>query len=76
MTLQNRKALFESLQKATRAALAMRIIPDGADKPLDPLPATVEIDPDDTSESDLWDKLMPEYRGLLKAKVENKQRYE
>jgi len=54
----------------------MKVIPDGSDKPLEPLPVSVEIDPDDSSEVVLWDKLMPEYKGLLNAKVENKQRYE
>lgn len=65
-----------SLLKTKRALLSMKVIPDGSDKPLDPLPVSVEIDPDDTSEVTLWDKLMPEYKGLLNAKVENKQRYE
>jgi hypothetical protein len=61
---------------ATKAALSMKVIPDGADKPLPPLPAMVEIDPEDTSEIALWDRLMPEYKGLLNAKIEKKRRYE
>ncbi len=63
------------LNKARRAAFSMRVIPDGADKPLPGLPLTVEIDPQDEGESTLWDRLMPKYQGLLKAKVKNKQRY-
>lgn len=61
--------------KIMRAALAMRIIPDGADKPLPELPLTVEIDPQDDGEVKLWNKLMPQYRGMLNAKVKNKKRY-
>ena len=61
--------------KIMRAALAMRIIPDGADKPLPELPQTVEIDPQDDGEVKLWDRLMPKYRGMLNAKVKNKKRY-
>ena len=62
--------------RALRAALAMRVIPDGADKPLPPLPQTVEIDPQDNGEVKLWNKVMPKYRGLLNATVKNKQRYQ
>lgn len=71
------KLLFERLQSIKRKALAMRIIPDGADKPL--IPATSadsEIDPEDTGETALWDRLMPKYRGILNATVVNKQRYD
>lgn len=69
--------LRDSLIKIGRAAFAMRIIPDGADKPL--LPATQadsEIDPEDDGEAKLWDRLMPKYRGLLNAEVINKQRFD
>ncbi len=59
-----------------RAALAMRIIPNGADKPLPELPLVVEIDPEDDGEVKLWDRVMPKYRGLLNATVKNKQRYD
>lgn len=69
--------LSELLQRIKRAALAMRVIPDGADKPLPAAsPAASEIDPDDDGESKLWDRLMPKYRGLLKAKVINRQRFD
>ncbi len=61
--------------KIMRAALAMRIIPDGADKPLPELPLTVEIDPQDDGEVKLWDRLMPKYRGMLNAKVKKKKRF-
>jgi hypothetical protein len=63
------------LRTIRRAALAMRVIPDGAEKPLPPH-ANAEIDPDDDSEAVLWDRLMPKYRGLLNATVINKQRYD
>lgn len=72
----NKKHLSFIVMKAKRVALSMKIIPDGSDKPLPPLPLTVEIDPHDTGEVKLWDRLMPAYRGLLNAKVKNKQRYE
>ena len=62
--------------QAHKAALAMRVIPDGADKPLPAPVTTVEIDPEDDGEVELWDRLMPKYRGLLNARVKNKQRYE
>lgn len=54
----------------------MKVIPDGADKPLEPLPGTVEINAEDKSATVLWNELMPEYKGLLDAIVENKQRYD
>lgn len=76
--MSDRRAwLAEQLMKIRRAAFAMRIIPDGADKPLVPaLPSASEIDPEDEGEVKLWDRLMPKYRGLLNAKVINKQRFD
>lgn len=73
----NRVWLAERLAHIRRAAFAMRIIPDGANKPL--IPATQadsEIDPEDDGEVKLWDRLMPKYRGLLNAEVINKQRFD
>lgn len=61
---------------AMRAMLAMRVIPNGADKPLPELPAEVDIDPDDKSAERLWDKYMQKYKGMLNATVKNKQRFE
>jgi hypothetical protein len=71
-----RRLSLSNLFKAKKAALGMRVIPDGADKPLPPLPATVEIDPDDDGEVKLWDRLMPKFRGILNARVKNKQRFD
>lgn len=62
--------------QARRVTLAMRVIPDGANKPLPTPVISVEIDPDDDGEVKLWDRLMPKYRGLLNARVKNKQRYD
>lgn len=72
----NRSMLSQRLIKIAKAAFAMKVIPDGADKPPPALPANVEIDPDDEGEVRLWDRLMPEYRGMLKATVINKQRFD
>lgn len=52
---------------------SMKIIPDGADRPL---PLATDADAEVT-EADakraiaLWDELMPDYAGLLNAKVVN-----
>lgn len=62
--------------QAHRALLAVRVIPNGADKPLPPPVHQVEIDPEDDGEVKLWNRLMPKYRGLLNAIVTNKKRYE
>lgn len=70
-----RRLSLANLFKAKKAALAMKVIPDGADKPLPPLPAIVEIDPEDDGEVKLWDRLMPKFRGILNARVKNKQRF-
>ncbi len=72
----NRAYLILQRLKAMRAALAMRIIPNGADLPLPGLPMTVEIDPDDDGEVKLWDRVMPKYRGLLNASVKNRKRFD
>jgi hypothetical protein len=69
-------ARWLDLFRARKAALAMRVIPDGADKPLLPPEPTVEIDPEDDGAERLWDRLMPEYKGLLDADVVNRQRYD
>ncbi len=66
----------EQRVSAARAAFALRVIPNGADKPLPELPLNVEIDPEDMGEVELWDRLMPKYKGLLNASVKNKQRYD
>lgn len=63
------------LARTKAVMLAMRVSPNGHDQPLPPLPP-VEIDPEDDSEQKLWDKLMPKYRGLLRAQVKGKRRYE
>lgn len=70
----NRDLILQRI-RVMRAALAMRVIPEGADKPLPELPPVVEIDPDDDGEVKLWDRLMPKFRGMLNATVKNKQRY-
>lgn len=70
----NRDLILQRI-RAMRAALAMRVIPEGADKPLPELPPVVEIDPADDGEVKLWDRLMPKFRGMLNATVKNKQRY-
>ena len=69
------KGFIQQRMQIMRAALAMRVIPEGADKPLPELPPVVEIDPADDGEVKLWDRLMPKYRGMLNATVKNKQRY-
>jgi hypothetical protein len=78
--MQKRKigksVIQRSLLNTKRALLSMKVIPDGADKPLEPLPGTVEINAEDKSATVLWNELMPEYKGLLDAIVENKQRYD
>jgi len=61
---------------AKKTALSMKVIPDGADKPLPPPATSVEFDPADDAEVKLWNRLMPKYRGLLNARVRNKQRYD
>lgn len=50
---------------------AMRIIPDGADKPLPLTPYDeAEITPADVRRAiRKWNELMPEYAGILEAKI-------
>jgi len=56
---------------------SVRFIPKGADEPLPPVPNQVEITPEDVEKAIAdWDKNMPQYAGMLKAKVENKRDYD
>lgn len=64
------------LIRAKQVALSMKVIPDGADKPLPPPVTSVDFDPADDGEVKLWDRLMPKFRGLLNAQVKNKQRFD
>ncbi|MCB9172337.1 MAG: hypothetical protein H6637_05375 [Ardenticatenales bacterium] len=46
------------------------VTPEGADRPLLPLPATVTITDAEKDEAfETWDDLMPEYAGLWDAEV-------
>ena len=47
---------------------AARIIPEGANEPLPPVPSTVDItDADIERAIAKWDRILPDYRGLLDA---------
>ena len=62
---------------ASNGYKALRIIPDGADDPPLPIPATVEISDKEIDQAlATWDKQMPEFAGLLDAEVVHKERYE
>ena len=53
---------------------ALRIIPDGADKPGLPMPDTVEYTPDDLERmAALWDSINPAAAGLLQSPVINRR---
>jgi hypothetical protein len=55
---------------------SLRIIPEGADKPLAyPTDQDAIITKDDVLRAlRTWDKVMPEYKGLLKAELRNATR--
>jgi hypothetical protein len=54
---------------------AVRFIPDGADDPIPPAPTGVALDIDDADEAaDFWDEIMPEYAGMLRARIKNSNR--
>ena len=73
--MSKKKEFIDRVNKIRRALFSMKVIPDGAEKPLPGLPLEVEIDPQDDGEVQLWDRLMPKYRGMLNAKVKNKKRF-
>lgn len=53
---------------------AVRFIPDGANEPMIPIPAEVEISDNEIDQAvALWDELMPDFAGLLDAEVINKR---
>lgn len=57
------KAAFGSVKMQSA-----RFIPKGADDPLLPVPETLELSAQDIDDAlDYWDKLMPEYRGMLRT---------
>jgi len=62
-------ATVEDVDRAFRAVEdAIRVVPKGADQPLPPVPARVEISEEDVIRAiRLWDELMPEYAGMLEA---------
>jgi len=52
------------------------IKPRGANEPLPPVPGNVEITESDIQEAlDQWDRLMPEYAGMLSADVQGRTDY-
>jgi hypothetical protein len=79
MNKQQAKELLRAAVKRLAAIdlHAVRIIPNGADEPLPPIPNEVIITPSDVSVAVAdWDKTMPERRGKLTAKVINQRDYD
>lgn len=63
--------------RALRIHKRVKIIPDGADEPLTPVPETVTITDTDIERALAeWDALMPEYIGLLNATVVNGDQFD
>ena len=72
--MENKLRLIEILDNVYRKMKRIRIIPDGADQPLPPVPGIVEVDEGDLDVmSAAWDETMPDYAGLLDAEVINRQ---
>lgn len=66
------EALNQGSDRAMRIQRRVKLIPDGADEPLTPVPNTVDIS---DADADLairdWNRLMPDYVNLLDATVIN-----
>ena len=59
------------------ASKAVRIVPEGAEDTLPDIPGEVAWSDADHERADaLWDRLMPEYRGMLDADVTGKTDYD
>jgi len=68
------RAVFAGSKGQYKAA---RFIPDGADDPLLPIPDEVTFtDAEIDAAIATWDRLMPEYRGMLGAEVVNRTEYD
>lgn len=71
-----RTVRLEKRAKQYAIPKAVNIIPSGAEEPLPPVPERVEISEADIEDAiAYWNKLMPEYRGMLDAEVEGREDY-
>lgn len=58
-----------------RLVIRAKLVPDGADQPLPPMPANVEVTPAERTDAiAVWDELMPAYAGMLNAVVGKSER--
>ncbi len=64
-------AALRRMRELNAGMRVAKIIPDGADEPLPPLPQTVEVDERDLQAGlDMWDRVLPDTAGLLSGGVQ------
>lgn len=75
--MSRKERLREAVQHLNQIDLnQVRFIPEGANDPLPAIPGEVNLTPADAERAIAkWDKLMPEYKGLLEAVVKNKREH-